>query len=141
MTKTTTKRMTDEALDELLVAAHAAGMAAGRGVTPPTMVVEARSDPFDRASELLERWVVPEGPCGFGWVTVRPANCRLAKRMALMFTGGMGGSARHDSYGGGMMLWVWEFGQSATRKDCYARAFAKVLTDAGFRADAGSRLD
>jgi hypothetical protein len=130
------------ALAELLRAAHVAGMAAGRAASPPTMLVNRHVNPLDDASPIDKTWVVPEGPCGFAWVTVRPANSRLAKVMAGLFDGTFGGRARRDSYGGGMMLWVYEFNQSMVRKEAYANAFAKHLRDAGFdKVYPGSRMD
>jgi hypothetical protein len=139
---TTMKAPAPAVLKALLMKAHAAGMAAGNGSTPPVMVVERHANMADDSSPVAERWFVPEGPAGFAWVTVRPANSRLAKVMETTFDGKFGGSAKHDSYGGGMMLWVWEFGQSMVRKEAYATAFAKTLRDAGFdKVRAGSRMD
>ena len=48
---------------------------------------------------------------------------------------------RKDSYYGGWTIWVSQFGQSVTRKENYARAFAKVLGDNGITAYNMSRLD
>ena len=48
---------------------------------------------------------------------------------------------RKDSYYGGHTIWVSDFGQSVTRKENYARAFAKVLGDNGITAYNMSRLD
>ena len=129
-------------LTELLRQAHVAGMAAGRAASPPTMIVQRHADQFDDSSPVTERYVVPEGPCGFAWVTVKPANSRIGKAMGKLFDGKFGGAARRDSYAGGMMLWVWEFNQSMVRKEAYAYAFAKVLRDAGVeKVYPGSRMD
>lgn len=131
-------------LTELLRSAHLAGMAAGRAASPPTMIVRRHANPLDDNSPVLESYAIPDGPCGFAWVTIKPANSRLAKAMERYFAGGKngGGNARRDSYEGGMMLWVWEFNQSMVRKEAYARAFANVLREAGAeRVYAGSRID
>lgn len=122
-------------LAALMRRAHAAGMAAGEAAVPPVMVVARHENPLDDASPVRERWVVPEGPCGFAWVTVRPGNSRAARVMAETL------GARINSYEGGMMLWVGAFNQSITRKEAYAHAFAAMLREAGIKAYSGSRLD
>ena len=48
---------------------------------------------------------------------------------------------RKDSYYGGYTIWVNQFGQSMTRKENYARAFTKVLTENGLTAYSMSRMD
>jgi hypothetical protein len=130
------------ALAGLMRDAHVAGMLAGKAAMPPTMVVSQHASPMDDASPVVKEWVVPEGPCGFAWVTIRPANSRAARVMAETFDGKFGGSAKRDSYAGGMMLWIHEFNQSMVRKAAYADAFATVLRDAGIAGvSSGSRMD
>lgn len=135
------KALSRAALASLMREAHVSGMAAGRAVTPTPMVLRPGSILVNDAPISDKTYVVPEGPCGFAWVTVRPANSRAAKAMAEAFNGTFGGHASIDRYAGGMMLWVAEFNQSMVRKAAYADAFAKVLTDAGIRASADSRMD
>jgi len=122
-------------LADLMRAAHAAGMAAGAAASPPTMIVRRHTNPLDDSSPVANEWIVPEGPCGFAWVTVRPGNSRAARVMAETL------GARINSHEGGMMLWVSAFGQSMARKEAFAHAFAETLRDAGIRAFAGSRMD
>jgi hypothetical protein len=122
-------------LTALMRAAHAAGMAAGTAAVPPMMVVREHVNPLNDNSPVAREWRVPEGPCGFAWVTVRPGNSRAAKVMRDTL------GARIDSYAGGMMLWVSAFNQSIVRKEAFAEAFAETLRAAGIRATAGSRLD
>jgi hypothetical protein len=136
------KALSKAALKSLMRKAHEAGMAAGKAAMPPTMVVSRRADPLNDASPVVKEWIVPDGPCGFASVTIRPANSRAAKVMAEVFDGKFGGRASRNSYSGGMMLWVYEFNQSLVRKEAYARAFAEVLRDAGIeRVSSDSRMD
>ena len=81
-----------------------------------------------------QSWFVPEGPCGFAWITVKPANAPFARYLT---------STRRaeKAYEGGVKVWVSAYNQSHDRKAAYARAFARVLVEAGVRAVAGSRLD
>lgn len=143
MAATATKALSVATLTRLMREAHEAGMKAGRSVGVAPMVVSKHANPLDDSSPVEKAWIVPDGPCGFAWVTIRPANSRAAKVMASMFTGKTGGGhAKRNEYEGGMMLWVWEFNQSLTRKEAYAYAFAKHLTDAGIpKVYAGSRMD
>jgi len=103
--------------------AVAAGKAAGSTIQPVPMVVQGGG----------QRWVVPDGMCGFAWVSF-PGNTafgRWAKKVM--------GAGKH--YPSGLAHWVSDFNQSIARKEAYAHAFAKVLQDAGIDCHAGSRLD
>jgi hypothetical protein len=114
--------------------AHAAGMEAGEGHNPAPMVVTQRADVLDDTSAVKNAWFVPEGVCGFAWVTVTPGTCSFAKWLA----------KNHDArkgYYGGMELWVGYFNQSYERKMAYAEAFASVVSEAGVKCYAGGRLD
>lgn len=104
-----------------------AGLSAGHTAMPTPMRVIGAGG--------TEVWQVSEGVCGFAWVNVKPGNSRIAKALVAA------NLARKDSYEGGVTVWVHEFNQSMARKEAYARAFAKVLTDAGIRAYASSRMD
>jgi hypothetical protein len=142
MTTAATTTLSKAALKALMLGAHAAGMAAGHAAMPPTMFVREHASPLDDSSPVVKEWAVPAGPCGFAWVTLRPANSRAAKVMAEVFTGKFGGHAKRNSYEGGMMLWVYEFGQSMVRKEAYAHAFTRHLRDAGLdKVYSGSRMD
>ena len=130
------------ALKSLMRKAHEAGMAAGKAAMPPTMIVSKHANPLDDSSRVVKEWIVPDGPCGFASVTIRPANSRAAKVMAEVFDGKFGGRASRNSYSGGMMLWIYEFNQSMVRKEAYAHAFAEVLRNAGIeRVHSESRMD
>ncbi len=114
--------------------ARKAGLTAGEKATPAIMVVEQRANPLDDKSPVEKRWVVPEGPCGFAWVTVKPGNSAFARWLV-----------KHDlaskSYYGGVDIWVYDFNQSVDRKSAYAYAFAETLRKHGIKAFASSRLD
>lgn len=115
---------------ELVSKAHAAGYAAGLAAECQPMGV-AQVMP-DGSRRLVS--VVPDGPCGFAWITIRPGNSSFAiwaKR----------NKVADRAYGGGVSIWVGEFGQSMTRKEAYARAYADVLRAAGVQAYSGSRMD
>lgn len=114
--------------------AHAAGMAAGESNTPTPMVVAQHANPLDDKSPVEKAYFVSEGACGFAWITVHPGNCSFAVWLRKQ------GLAR-KAYHGGMEIWVHQFNQSISRKEAYADAFAKVLTEAGIKAYSGSRLD
>jgi len=75
--------------------------------------------------------------CGFAWVTVFgvKGNTKLGKVMK-----NLGFS---KSWEGGLQLWnpSGHFCQNIDTKEEGARAYAKILTDAGLQAYPGSRLD
>ncbi len=113
--------------------AMAAGMAAGNAVSPVPMVV-TQADIFGKPIPGAVRHFVSEGCCGFAWVVVRPGNSPFAnwgKKQKLL----------SPNYGGGVKYWVGEFGQSMARKEAFADAMAKVLSEAGIKAYADSRMD
>ena len=115
--------------------AYAAGMAAANETRPPVMVVGTPTTPLGNDIDYEKKvYVVPEGPCGFAWVTVKPANSRFAKYLVRE------GLAR-KAYGPGVMLWVHEFNQSMYRKEAFAMAYARVLRDHAIDARSESRMD
>jgi fermentation-respiration switch protein FrsA (DUF1100 family) len=120
---------------ELYDRARAAGYEAVAQLNVAPMVVQKHTDPLNDNSPVVQSWVVEGGPCGFAWVNIKPGNCSFAnwlKKNKL---------ARSDSYYGGVTVWVSEFGQSMARKEAFAYAFAKVISEAGIRAYASSRMD
>lgn len=115
--------------------ADAAGNEAAKACIPTPMVVQQHESPLDDNSPVKQSWYVPQGPCGFAWVNIKPGTCQFAKWMK---------AAGHASkaYEGGVSMWVHKFGQSVELKEAYAQAFAQVLRCHGVtRAYAGSRLD
>ena len=118
----------------LFEAAEAAGREAADAAIPTPIVVGQETSPFSGQIDYAKpTYFVSEGLCGFAWVSFKgnTAFGRWAKKT---------GKAR-PAYGGGLQVWVFGFGQSVTRKEAYAQAFAGVLQAAGIAAYAGSRLD
>lgn len=105
-------------------AAHQAGLQAGREVNVAPMVV--------RDGRTGQTYNVPEGMCGFAWITV-DGNTSFGRWAAK--------NGWSKGYPRGRQYWVSEFGQSYARKDAYARAFVETLGRHNIRATAGSRLD
>lgn len=120
---------------ELFAKADAAGAVAAAKVVPLAMVVTS-VDINDEPIPGARSYHVPEGVCGFAWVTVKPGNCQMAKWLK-KFKGARAG------YYGGIEFSVRGYGQSMQRKEAYAEAFAQVLREAPgeIRAYAGSRMD
>lgn len=124
---TTTKTAQFEAL---YAEAHTAGLAAAQALVPePMHVVQVGA-----GGEILKRYPpVLEGACGFAWIVVKPATSSFGRWLRAR--------GHSKAYGGGVQIWVSQFGQSYERKSAYASAFAEVLTGAGITAYAQSRLD
>ncbi len=121
---------------EIYSEAHSAGLAAGHGCTPTPMVVGTPTTPLGNDIDYSkDTYYVADGMCGFAWINIKPARGKFVKFLKDNDIG------RKDSYYGGYTIWVSEFGQSVTRKENYARAFAKVLGDNGITAYSMSRLD
>jgi hypothetical protein len=117
--------------------AVAAGRAAVEKAQVAPMIVGSEkgflSGEIDRSKPM---YFVEGGPCGFAWVSVKPANSAFANWLKKQ------GLARPDSYEGGVKIWVSQYGQSLQRKEAYANAMAESLRNAGIaRAYAGSRMD
>lgn len=119
---------------DLYAAAQKAGMEAGQVHVPTPMVVVGHANPLDDSSPAVQRWDVPDGACGFAWVTIRPGTHSFAKWLVKH---GHGSAA----YQGGVQVWVHEHNQSIERKERHASAFAKVLRAAGIDAYSASRMD
>lgn len=118
-----TARLRDEAYESIHALAHFAGQQAAEAARPIPMIVSG-----------WEHQPVMDGVCGFAWVKVA-GNCgfgRWAKKKGIM----------DKSYSGGVQLWVSGYGQSLTRKEAYAQAYAQTLRDSGIEsAYPGSRMD
>ena len=127
--------MSKVACEKLLEKAHLMGMDAGRlvGVTP--MVVGSPSTPLGNDIDYSKKtYFVEGGVCGFAGVVIKPARGKFVSYLKKL---GMG----YKHYYGGWYVSVREFGQSLTRKEAYAEAFAKVLGEAGRRCYVDSRMD
>ena len=124
----------DAQFEALFAQAHTAGIAAGKAAVPQAMIVSEHENPLDDNSAVRKQWYVDDGVCGFAWVVIRPGTSSFARWLVKRKLAG-----KH--YRGGISVWVSQFGQSMTRKQAYASAFAKVLTDAGVKAYSDSRMD
>ena len=79
--------------------------------------------------------VYSEGVCGFAWIKVTKGTSSFARWLKKEKI------VDHKSYSGGYDIWVSDYNQSMDRKYAYAKAFAKVLQDAGIDCYAMSRMD
>ena len=127
--------MSKVACEKLLERAHLMGMDAGRASTPTPMIVGSPSTPFGSDIDYSKKtYFVEGGACGFAGVVIKPARGKFVSYLKSL---GMG----YKHYYGGYYVPVREFGQSMTRKEAYADAFAKVLTEEGVRCYVDSRMD
>jgi hypothetical protein len=120
--------------EKWIVEASQAGVAAVAALQVTPMVVAQHENPMDDGSPVTKSYFVADGPCGFAWVTVMPANCSFAiwAKKTQGWT---------PAYGGGLQMWVHAYNQSMQRKEAYAYAYAAVLSSHGIHAYAGSRMD
>ena len=121
--------------EKLLETAHLMGMDAGRrvGVTP--MVVGSPSTPLGSDIDYSKKtYFVEGGVCGFAGVVIKPARGKFVSYLKSI---GMG----HKHYYGGYYVSVRAVGQSMTRKEAYAEAFAKVLGESGISCYVDSQMD
>jgi len=115
--------------------AYAAGLKAGEEAIPTPMIVGQPTTPLGNDIDFKKQtYFVSEGACGFAWVNISPARGAFVTYLKSIDAGRKG-------YYGGFEIWVREFGQSITRKEAFAGAFAQVLNSYGISASAGSRLD
>ena len=123
-------------VDKLFALAHEAGQAAVAGTVPVPMIVGSETELFSgKIDHSKPTYFVEGGCCGFAWVNIKPANSKFAKLLVAK------GLARKDGYYGGVSYWISAFGQSLTRKEAYAYAFAGVLQEHGIKCYAMSRMD
>ena len=127
--------------DAIWTAADKAGRDAAAARTPTPMVVQQHDNPMDDSSPVARSWYVPQGVCGFAWVTIRPGNSSFARYAAKHH-------GARKAYYGGVEVWVHAYGQSMELKEAYAEGFARSaqagLTAAGdttTKVYSGSRMD
>ena len=127
--------MSKVACEKLLERAHLMGMDAGRDASVTPMIVGSPSTPFGSDIDYSKKtYFVESGVCGFAGVVIKPARGTFVSYLKSLGTG-------HSHYYGGFYVPVREFGQSMTRKEAYADAFAKVLSEEGMRCYVDSRMD
>jgi hypothetical protein len=112
--------------------AYTAGMAAAAAITPQP-IAAVQTDLYGNPIQGARVHILNDGACGFAWVSFagNTAFGRWAKSTGLA----------RKAYGGGLQIWVHEFGQSMTRKEAFARAAAATLRECGIDAHSGSRMD
>lgn len=129
----------DNEFRELWNRAAAAGITAFNAARPTPMIVQQHADMFNDRSPVTRQWYVPDGPCGFGWISLRPATSAFARWLK------KNRLASTDSYAGGLYISSSHFtptlSQSLDRNAAAARAAAAVLSEAGYRAYGESRID
>jgi hypothetical protein len=127
--------MNKVACEKLLERAHLMGMDAGRGSTPTPMVVGTPTETFGSEIDYSKpTYFVEGGVCGFAGVVIKPARGKFVSYLKSI---GMG----YKHYYGGYYVPVREFGQSLARKEAYAEAYAKVLSEEGMSCYVDSRMD
>lgn len=98
------------------------------------------NEAMKRASESTTEFLENFGDrdcCGFAWVTIHPANCRMAKAAVAL-------GIAHKNYAGGVR--VHNPSKSGTQAlsalECGAESFVQTLRSAGFmKAYMNSRMD
>lgn len=116
--------------------ADAAGSAAAEAAVPTPMIVGTPTTPLGNDIDFKKQtYFVADGLCGFAWVKITPARGAFVTYLK------KSGIGRINSYEGGYDISVRGYGQSVTRKEEYARAFAGVLQSYGINAYGQSRLD
>ena len=127
--------MSKVACEKLLERAHLMGMDAGRDSTPTPMIVGSPSTPFGSDIDYSKKtYFVEGGACGFAGVVIKPARGKFVSYLKSIGIG-------NKHYYGGYYVSVREFGQSLARKEAYAEAYAKVLSEEGMRCYVDSRMD
>lgn len=113
-----------EGYAKLWAKATEVGIKAFEDAKPIPMVVQQLTNPFDSTSEVVESWNVPEGVCGFAWLTTHPGNSSFAHWAKK----NLGASS---AYGGGtrINLPIGRSSQSMARKEAAAYAMAQSLRD------------
>ena len=100
-------------------------------------IQEARDEALRFTKAYLEQIGGDNYPCGFAWVTIRPARGPWVNLMKEI------GLGKTDSYAGGFMIWnpSGHHCQNVDAKEKGARAFAAVLAKYGVTCSVGSRWD
>ena len=131
--------MKPEMAKKIMEEAEAAGIAALEKCVPEPMGV----------TDGVQSWVIPDGECGFAWVTVQ------CKGMGLQFVNALKrlgmASADINCFDPGVVwkkgvyrgyqYWVHHGNQSVAKKEAYAEAFGAVLRTHNIPCTSGSRLD
>lgn len=134
----------------ILKEAKKAGDDALNACTPLPMIVQEHANMLDDHSEVIRSYHVPDGVCGFAWINIKLTNTTSKQFINALKRLGFAEpniNAHNDApikksfYYGGYMYWVREGNQSMQKKEAFAHAFAKVLTDNDIICHVGSRMD
>jgi hypothetical protein len=125
---------TDEFWEKLYEAANSVGLRKGKEHKPQPMVIYRAKGVFDNSPADDNRYVVEGGPCGFAWVTIKPATQSFVRWLKKNDIG-------RKSYYGGWDVPINEHGQSIERKIAHAKAMKDLLESANIKCYVGSRMD
>jgi len=123
-------------VDDIIDAAHHAGMSAFHSAKPTPMAVQS-SGLFESFDPSKPYEVVDDGVCGFAWITIAKRQMKFVNQLK------KSGIGDRDVYGtytirpmGGA-----SHSQSMERKKAYCQAFANVLREHDIKCGVCSRLD
>ena len=80
-------------------------------------------------------YTIEDGPCGFGWVNIKPARGKFVSYLKKI------GIGTRDSYYGGYTVYSQAQTQSMAKNFAWASGFAEVLNQHGIKATAHQRMD
>jgi hypothetical protein len=95
---------------------------------------EATADPM-YITDGSKVYTIEDGPCGFGWVNIKPARGQFVSYLKKI------GIGTRDSYYGGYTVYSQARTQSMAKNFAWASAFAEVLNQYGINATAHQRMD
>jgi hypothetical protein len=122
--------------EELYAKADAAGRAAVEKATIVPMVVGTATSLFGNEIDRSKpTYFVADGPCGFAYLHCRPSRGGFSSWLK------KNGIGRYSEYNRSWCISVSQFNQSLQKKEAYAYAFAKVVSEAGINISVESRLD
>lgn len=121
---------------EIYDKAHRIGVEAVENAKIEPMIVGTPKDFFSSEFDPDKpQYFVEDGPCGFAEIVIKPGNGKFANWLK------KNEIAERRSYGGGVSIWVSDFGQSYQKKMAYARAVAEVFREYNLNAFPRGRLD
>lgn len=124
----------DKHFTDIVLEAGEAGVAAAYAAHVTKMVVVERANPFNHNSPVVNRWEVPDGPCGFAWIVIKDGRSSFGRWLVKQ-------NLARKHYPKGLCIWVHHYNQSMQRKEAHAQAYAAVLRKHGIEAHAASRMD
>jgi hypothetical protein len=132
--------------EKLYQQAHAAGVSAcvERIEHLVPMIVQQHAQVGNDNSPVVEQWVARGGPCGMSWVTIYPGTSSFARWLAKEQNwkpGYNGGVTKYMHVPAEAIGEEHTLSQSYDLHTAYARAFSKVLNDAGYKARSYARED